>query len=222
MFAPRDKSQKMHLSNRNLPRVNLCRRFFHFFSSAKEIFSNFNASLFCRAPHHENSLNHWWDCLPWTRRGAIYAFQSRWSWMSPNNKVQFALEKLKWKQERGFSGVAKWRFENDISHTKDSHRVALNIQNVFDEFRAILGKCSFWWDEIRGKKAAFREQFCQMVFIHFSNVLPFVFITLCIPGSLSTFEVLFSGLWKVDESAINVNSNNNMMMRLPAGSVLDL
>ena len=46
--------------------------------------------LFRKAPQHENSLNHWWDCLPWTPRGAIYAFQSRWYWMSPNNKVQFA------------------------------------------------------------------------------------------------------------------------------------
>lgn len=134
--------------------MNLRRRFFHFFSS-KEIFSNFNASLFCRAPHHENSLNHWWDCLPWTRRGAIYAFQSRWSWMSPNNKVQFALEKLKWKQEReDFSGVEKWRFENDISHTKDSHRSAQHTKH-FDEFCAILGKCNFWWDEIHGKNGCF-------------------------------------------------------------------
>ena len=154
MFAPRDKSQKMHLSNWNLPRVNLCRRFFHFFSS-KEIFSNFNASLFCRAPHHENSLNHWWDCLPWTRRGAIYAFQSRWSWMSPNNKVQFALEKLKWKhRERIFRCRKMMVWKRHFTHKRFSSyhstykTILMNFVQfwesaVFDEMRFVEKRLLF-------------------------------------------------------------------------------
>ena len=147
MFAPRDKSQKMHLWNWNLPRVNLCHRFFHFFSS-KEIFSNFNASLFCRAPHHENSLNHWWDCLPWTRRGAIYAFQSRWSWMSPNNKVQFALEKLKWKhRERIFRCRKMTVLKRHFTHKRFSSRSAQHTKR-FRWISCNFGKVQFLmrWD----------------------------------------------------------------------------